>query len=110
MSDQVKVGSWTGDGAAKNVEIGWIPDYVLIINTTDGDIAYEWFNGMGAADAIRHNKIADNGATGAASFELITSGGIDAYAGSTDNKEGFTLAAAANENAKVFRYVALRNL
>jgi hypothetical protein len=110
MADQVKVGSWTGDGTAKTVELGWVPDYVKIINATDGDVILEWFNGMGANDAIKHTKIADSGSTGNSSFALITSDGLDAGNGTESVKKGFVLDADANENAKVFRYIALRNL
>ncbi len=32
-----KTGFLVGDGAAQNVELGWIPDRVEVINVTDGD-------------------------------------------------------------------------
>lgn len=35
---QVKTGVVVGNGAAINVELGWIPDLVIISNATDGDI------------------------------------------------------------------------
>lgn len=38
-----KVGYSLGTGAAINVELGWIPDYVRIINLTDGDKITEGF-------------------------------------------------------------------
>ena len=37
----VKVGFIKGTGAAKNVSIGWIPDYVKVVNLTDGDKVHE---------------------------------------------------------------------
>lgn len=40
-SGQVATGFLRGTGAAINVELGWIPDFVKIINLTDGDITYE---------------------------------------------------------------------
>lgn len=106
--DQVKIGTVTGTGAAINVELGWIPDYVRIVNATDGDTIHEWFNGMGAGDAIKELSVTDNGATGTVSLALITSNGIDAYT-ADDNNDGFTISAAISESAKVLRYVAMRN-
>lgn len=39
----VKVGITVGNGAAINVELGWIPDYVRVLNATDGDLITEAF-------------------------------------------------------------------
>lgn len=39
-SSQVATGFIRGTGAAINVELGWIPDFVQIINLTDGDKIY----------------------------------------------------------------------
>lgn len=103
MSEQVRVGSLTGAGAAVNVELGWTPDFVIAWNATDGDIRYEWFNGMGAADALQITNHADT------QLSLITSAGIDAYAGSTTAEKGFTLSSTICENAKVIRWAAFRN-
>lgn len=36
----VATGFLRGTGAALNVELGWIPDFVQIVNLTDGDIVY----------------------------------------------------------------------
>lgn len=102
--NNVKVGTYTGTGAAINIELGFIPDYVRIVNATDGDIAWEWFYGMGAADALQGTNHADT------QFSLITSNGVDSYS-PTDftNNKGFTVGTSLSENAKVFYYVALRN-
>ena len=40
---QVATGFLRGTGAAINVELGWIPDWVRIINLTDGDDIWENF-------------------------------------------------------------------
>ncbi len=37
---QVATGFLRGTGAAINVELGWIPDFVMLINLTDGDEIY----------------------------------------------------------------------
>ncbi len=100
----VKVGTYTGTGAAINIELGFIPDYVRIINATDGDISWEWFYGMGAGDAFQTANHAS------AQQSLITSNGVDAYV-PTDftNNPGFTVGTSLSESAKVFYYVATRN-
>lgn len=36
-SSQVACGFLRGTGAALNVELGWIPDFVMVFNLTDGD-------------------------------------------------------------------------
>jgi hypothetical protein len=46
MQGNVKVDYLVGNGAAQNVEIGFIPDYVRIVNVTDGDIDTEAFLGL----------------------------------------------------------------
>ena len=102
---RVKVGTYTGTAAAINIAIGWTPDYVLVWNATDGDAKWEWFNGLGAADALataNHDT---------AQQSLITSNGIDAYTGSavsgSEAAVGFTVGTALSESAKVFRYIAI---
>lgn len=97
--DQVKIGTYTGTGAAVNVEIGWVPDYVTIYNITDGDIIGNWFNGMTDGTSV---DVAAAVASNAAD-------GISDYAGSNTAKKGFTVGTDFSENAKVYRYVAMRN-
>lgn len=103
----IAIGKWTGNGSAKNVSIGFIPDYVRVVNVTDGDIAYEWFRGLGADDAF---QMTNHDST---QLSIITSNGISTYAGSdtpgSEATPGFAVGATFNENAKVFRYVAMRN-
>lgn len=41
MERQVATGFLRGTGAAINVELGWIPDWVRIVNLTDGDDIWE---------------------------------------------------------------------
>lgn len=38
MTEQVKTGFLRGTGAAINVELGFVPDFVMVINMTDGDL------------------------------------------------------------------------
>ena len=97
----IKVGSYTGDTAAQNISVGFIPDYVKVWNATDGDTSWEWFNGMGAGDALKSIIHADT------QFSLLTSNGIDTYAGSATAAEGFTIGTDMSESAEVFRYIAI---
>lgn len=43
MKGQIKVGYVVGTGAAQNVSLGWVPDYVKLVNLTDGDKVTEAF-------------------------------------------------------------------
>lgn len=99
---QFTFGTVEGTGAAINVSIGWKPDAVFLLNIDDaGGLAPAllWINGMGAADALKFLKVVDSGATGNASSAIITSNGIDQYAGSDSASEGFTIGADADANA-----------
>lgn len=103
MASNLKVGSYTGTGAAINIELGFVPDYVRVWNATDGDASWEWFYGMGAGDVLataNHDT---------AQQSLVTSNGVDAYQ-PTDfsHKAGFTVGTALSESGKTFRYVAIR--
>ena len=101
----IKVGTYEGTGAAINISLGFTPDYIIVWNAEDGDAKWEWFNGLGAGDALataNHDT---------AQQSLITSNGIDAYAGSnasgSEAAEGFTVGTALSESGKTFRYVAI---
>lgn len=45
-----RVGFVHGTGAALNVELGWIPDFVMVVNLTDGDDI--WANFLGPVTAF----------------------------------------------------------
>jgi hypothetical protein len=49
MNPNIKTGFLMGTGAAINVELGWIPDLVLLSNLTDGDIIHVWHRARVAA-------------------------------------------------------------
>lgn len=100
---KIVVGTYTGTGAAINISLGFVPDYVRVVNATDGDISWDWFYGLGSGDAFQtanHDT---------AQQSLITSNGIDAYTGSTSAAQGFTIGTALSESGKTFRYVAVAN-
>lgn len=104
MAGEFKAGSYTGTGAAIDVQLGFTPDYVKIWNETDGDETYEWFSGMTAGHALKSANHAS------AQFSKITSNGISALS-PTDytKKKGFSVGTAVSESAKIFRYAAYRN-
>lgn len=106
MSSEVTGGTYEGTGAAINIELGWIPDFVQVWNVEDGDATWTWFYGFGAGDAFataNHDT---------AQQSLITSNGIDAYTGSatpgSEAAPGFTVGTALSESGKTFRYRAER--
>jgi len=45
MKDQIEVGYTVGNGAALNIELGWIPDWVEVWNLTDADEVHSAFLG-----------------------------------------------------------------
>lgn len=107
---QLATGTYTGTGAAVNVEIGFAPDYIKIINVTDGDDAWEFFGGMTAGHAIYTRNVVDNATTGNASMSRITANGIS-LRNPTDfvGKHGFTAGSACSETGKTFAWIAARN-
>lgn len=100
MATITKCGTVTGTGAAINISVGFVPDYVIIANTTDGDTVDLWWNGMAAGTSIT---------IAAAAITRAAPDGITAYAGSTTAGQGFTIGAGISENAKVLRYTAIQN-
>lgn len=101
--NQIKVGSYTGTGAAINISLGWVPDYVRIVNATDGDVTAEWFAGM--ADASSVTIVTTAGPV------LDTTNQVSDYAGADASASpGFTVGSDLSESGKTFRYVAMRNV
>lgn len=101
MPAAVKTGSYVGTGAAINIELGFQPDYLLIINETDGGPKWEWFKGMAAASAIQ--------TIAAGTMTRITSNGVSLYAGLEASKPvGFTIGTALSTSGKTFRWAAFR--
>jgi len=96
---QTVVGSVVGTGAIMNIIIGFTPDYVELVNTTDGDAVEKWYRGMAANTSIN--------AGGAAPVTRAAPNGINAYEGPLGS--GFTISAALAENTKTLRYLAIRS-
>jgi hypothetical protein len=96
----VKSGTVTGTGAALNISLGWVPDYICVINVTDGDEKDEWFSDMPAGHSIQTTT----------AVAKITSNGFTAYEGTSSASSGITLGTAISENGKTLSYFAMRNL
>lgn len=85
--------SWTGDGSAQTVTLGFVPLHVIIINETD-TIRWEKFDPMAAADSMK-----------------ITSTTLSVETGSdiVINSDGtLTLSAGLSANAKALKLYARR--
>ena len=99
---EIATGTYEGTGAAINIQLGWTPDYLRVLNTEDGDAGWTWFSGMDDGTAV---------AEGAALAPLATNG-VTPYAGDRDTaqSEGFTVGTSMSESGKTFRYVAMRTV
>lgn len=110
MANEVADGFYTGTGAAINIELGWVPDYVKIINLTDGTEMFEWFNGATNNPTIQSRAVTDNATTGNASMVRLTSNAVSAYSPTNlSNKPGFTVGTAISTSAKQYGWIAHRN-
>lgn len=90
-------GTYTGDGSAQNIQIGFQPAAVMIFNETDGGV-FAWSASM--TDA--HVADVDAGTH-------ATSNGVTPYAGTVAaNNAGFTVGTSLSTSAKVYHYVAWR--
>jgi hypothetical protein len=78
MKGDIKIGYTVGNGAAINIELGFIPDYAAVYNVTDGDLLTEAFLGPhqvvpfssgGTATIAAGNEII--GATSAARARVV---------------------------------------
>ncbi len=99
MNPDFRSGSTTGTGAAIHISLGFIPNYVRIVNVTDGDTIDEWFSTMAAGTSITTSAAAATRATN----------GISAYVGDGTTPEGFTIGSGISETAKVLAWYACRN-
>lgn len=89
---EVKASTYTGTGAALTVTLGFKPSYIRAFNQTDGDLVWEFINGMTAATAVT----------------TVLATATVATQGCTLTDTGFTLGtdATINETGKVYCYVA----
>lgn len=99
----LKVGKYTGTGAAITIELGFVPDYVRVVNITDSDIMWEWYRDGSAAGSAIETTV---------DVHTLAANGITAFAGAgtpAGAKAGFTIGTSLSEAAKVMGYLAIRN-
>lgn len=97
MAGEIKISSYTGTGAALNIQCGFVPDFVQIFNATDGDIIGTWFFGMTDGTSLDiAAAAAPNPDNGVSALNSATLG------------FGFAVGTDFSETGKTFRYVALR--
>jgi hypothetical protein len=83
-------GTVEGTGSAINVELGFTPTYVKVVNFDDPGML-EWWSGMGAAAGVKLNDTP--------ALTKVTSNGITAYDGTQGaTSQGFTIGADADIN------------
>lgn len=100
MATQFKTGTVEGTGSAINVELGFTPKYVKIINI-DGDCFGDWTEDMPDASVMK--------TIAAGTTAHATTNGITPYAGSSGaNAKGFTIGADTdlNVSAETITWVA----
>tara|TARA_R110001606_G_scaffold149391_2_gene289368 strand:- start:1852 stop:2175 length:324 start_codon:yes stop_codon:yes gene_type:complete len=107
MTEQAKIGTVEGTGSAINVECGFLPDYVEIINldSSAGFEKGEWITGM--ANPSAYKTVASGTRT------KLTTTGIGMYAGTAAGfSQGFSIGADADLNVagETIAYRAVRNL
>ena len=98
----VVVGTYTGDGAAQNIELGFVPNYVRIVNV-DGASVDEWFSGMTDATSYTNATDAAAGAVRAAPE------GVTPNVGSAGVSAGFSVGPDLSVDTEVYRFVAIQN-
>ncbi len=85
-------GTVEGTGVAINVQVGFVPSYVMVHNYDSADMdTLEWFSGMTDGHAFK---------TTGSTRSKSTSNGISAYAGTEGGEgRGFTIGADGDVNA-----------
>lgn len=108
MASQFAAGTQDGTGAAITIELGWVPDYVLVQNWEATDFgSLLWVKGMADAAAIK--QLTSTGS-------LLTTLGISLYQGSgvtgSIKRKGFIIGADTDVNVsgESITWVAMRNL
>lgn len=95
------VGTVEGTGAAINIELGFVPEHVVLYNV-DGLARLEWTDDLGDGFGIKTITVG--------TMSKITTLGVSAYAGVEGaNSKGFTIGADTdiNVSAETINYVAI---
>ncbi|MDD3092463.1 MAG: hypothetical protein PHI99_06185 [Syntrophales bacterium] len=86
---QAKTFKFKADGGDITLILGFVPDYLRLVNVTAADagdkMILEWFGAlMGDGVEVEHKVIADNGSTGDLNINYASSGGYVAAADKDD--------------------------
>lgn len=103
--DQFATGTVTGTGASIDINLGWIPDRVEVLNITATDFCrIVWCSGLANAAGIKTLT--------STSSKLSTLGITPLGAATTDTVKGFRIGADTDLNvaAEVIQYFAYRNV
>jgi hypothetical protein len=89
--DNFATGTQDGTGASIDIALGWMPDYVEVLNWEASDFCeVSWSVGMAAASAIKRLT---------STFSKISSLGITVFGtGATDTFKGFRIGADTDLN------------
>jgi hypothetical protein len=98
--NEVKALTYTGNGAAQNIELGFVPGFAIIINLTDGTSMTFWSPALAAAAGIS--------IVAAAGPVLDTTNQVTAYNGDATHSQGITVGTDLSVNAKVYQIIAFR--
>lgn len=91
MKGHFATGTVEGTGSAINIQCGFSPDYVRLINI-DGDATLDWTSDMTDGEGYKFVAAGTNA--------QIATGGITPYAGTVGgDNAGFTIGADADVNA-----------
>jgi len=101
FTPEIKVGTLTGNNATVVVNLGFIPDYVKVVNVTDRDDMFEWFTGMSDGTAVRTKHPSGP--------DTMTTQGIAVVNDSTNGVYGFQIGTTISESTKSLRYIATLN-
>jgi len=108
--NEVVTGAVTGTGNDINVELGFVPSYVKVVNRTklgtDGNlIALEYWDGMGAGNAIGTVEVVEGSANTSHNLANKTSDGVTVI---TSPFYGFKIPAAFQGSGDELYYIAVR--
>lgn len=100
---EVQMGTVTGTGQPVTISVGFPPDYVKVVNITDGNQMWEWFTGMGAGQAIQSQSGSSN------QFTRLNANGITISSGAApDTPAGFIIGTAVSVNGRTLSWIAMR--
>lgn len=124
----IRIGHFEADGDAVNLELGFVPAYMRLVNlnAADGEVSIiEWFGTeMGDDKAVQHTILKNDGGDDNSNIAYVTSSGyVSAYGSTTvvdsgtedddddpvrvTNRLGVTIAAAWMDDSDEIFYIAV---